>query len=96
VISNSKLRDNVESHFDGPVGTGNLLRRNCIGGGVRDLGSGGIVSPPIGFEAIGNVVSAPAFSSGLSFDYRLVPGSPCVAVFRGNPRRVPGPGRPPP
>jgi len=96
VISNSKLRDNVESHFDGPIGENNVLRRNCIGGGVRDTGLGGIIEPGLGFEAIDNVVAAPAFRSALSSDYRLVPGSPCTKVFRGDPRRVPGPGHPPP
>jgi hypothetical protein len=96
VISNSKLRDNVESHFDGPIGENNVIQRNCIGGGVRDSGLGGIITPELGFEAVDNVVSAPAFRSALSADYRLVPGSPCTQVFRGDPRRVPGPGRPAP
>ena len=41
VISNSRIRNNVEWHFDGPVGQGNVLRRNCIGGGPRDRGGPG-------------------------------------------------------
>jgi hypothetical protein len=45
VISNSRIRSNVEWHFDGPVGRDNLLRRNCIGGGIRDDGDGGIMKP---------------------------------------------------
>jgi hypothetical protein len=96
VISNSKLRNNVESHFDGPIGRGNVLRRNCIGGGVSDSGLGGIITPELGFEAVDNLTAAPAFRSALSADYRLVPGSPCTKVFRGNPKRVPGPGHAPP
>ncbi|MEA2419548.1 MAG: hypothetical protein QOE60_1754 [Thermoleophilaceae bacterium] len=96
VISNSTLRDNVEASFDGPLGSGNLLRRNCIGGGARDDGLGGIISPVFGFSAIDNLVAAPAFKGAGSSDYRLVAGSPCVRVFRGDPNRVPGPGLPPP
>jgi hypothetical protein len=96
VISNSNLRDNVESHFDGPIGSGNVIRRNCIGGGVRDQGLGGILSPALGFAALDNLVGPPAFRSAQLFDYRLLPGSPCASVFRGDPRRVPGPHRPPP
>ncbi len=96
VISNSRLRDNVESHFDGPVGTNNVIRRNCIGGGVRDSGAGGIITPEFGFDAINNLLGAPAFRGGEPFDYRLVPRSPCARVFKGDLERVPGPGRPPP
>jgi hypothetical protein len=96
VISNSRLRENVESHFDGPIGTGNVVRGNCIGGGVRDAGMGGILSPAVGFEAEGNLLAAPAFRDAASADYRLAPGSPCVRLFRGSPRGVPGPGLAPP
>jgi hypothetical protein len=94
VISNSMIRENVESHFDGPIGTGNVVRRNCIGGGVRDAGMGGILEPPVGFEAIDNVLEQPAFR-GLD-DYRLAAGSPCAEVFAGDPERVPGPRLRPP
>jgi hypothetical protein len=94
VISNSTLRDNIESNFDGPIGSDNLLRRNCIGGGARDDALGGIIDPVIGFEPIDNLVGAPSFRG--PGDYRLAPGSPCRQVFRGDPERVPGPGRPPP
>jgi len=96
VISNSRLRENVESHFEGPIGTGNVVRGNCIGGGVRDAGMGGILFPAVGFEAEANLLAAPAFRDAASADYRLVPGSPCVRLFRGSPRAVPGPGVAPP
>lgn len=89
VISNSRVRNNVEWHFDGPVGQGNVLRRNCIGGGVRDAGNGGILEPKIGFRAVANVVAEPAFRA--PGDYRLRPGSRCTRVFAGDPNRVPGP-----
>jgi parallel beta-helix repeat protein len=56
VITNSRKRYNVESHFErgGAIGEGNVVRDNCIFGGARDDGSGGI-APQIGFEATGNI-----------------------------------------
>ena len=61
MISNSRLRNNVEWHFEGPVGRGNVVRRNCIGGGARDDGSGGIMLPAIGFTLVDNLVAQPEF-----------------------------------
>ena len=89
VISNSRVRSNVEFHFDGPIGQGNVLRRNCVGGGVRDEGNGGILEPQIGFRALRNLVALPTFRG--PGDYRLARGSACRTVFRGDPDRVPGP-----
>jgi nitrous oxidase accessory protein NosD len=91
VISNSRVRNNVEWHFDGPVGQGNVLRGNCIGGGIRDVGNGGIMEPVIGFTAVDNVIAQPSFRA--PGDYRLAPGSPCTRVLAGDPSRVPGPPR---
>ena len=91
VISNSRIRNNVEWHFDGPVGQRNVLRRNCIGGGARDAGNGGILEPQIGFKALDNVVAEPEFRA--PGDYRLRPGSACARVLAGDPNRVPGPPR---
>ena len=44
VIANSKVRNNVESWFPrgNPIGRGNIVRNNCIKGGVYDRGNGGI------------------------------------------------------
>jgi hypothetical protein len=94
VISNSKLRENVESHFEGPTGSDNVVRANCIGGGIRDAGNGGIVDPPVGFELIENVVSPPSFRG--PGDYRLSPDTPCAFVYKGDPDLVPGPSHGPP
>jgi Right handed beta helix region len=95
VISNSKLRENVESHFEGPIGSDNVVRANCVGGGIRDVGTGGIIDPPVGFEPVENVVAIPAFRG--PGDYRLRPDTPCAFVFTGDPDVVPGPShRPPP
>lgn len=57
LITNSTIRNNVESHWPGPVGTGNIVRHNCIYGGARDQGNGGILSLTKGFEAIDNITS---------------------------------------
>jgi nitrous oxidase accessory protein NosD len=91
VISNSRLRNNVEWHFEGTVGTGNVVRRNCIGGGARDDGSGGIMLPAIGFTPVANLVAQPEFRA--PGDYRLKPGSACTRVLAGDPNRVAGPPR---
>ncbi len=91
VISNSRIRNNVEWHFEGTVGTGNVVRRNCIGGGARDNGSGGIMLPAIGFTLADNLVAQPEFRA--PGDYRLKPGSACARVLAGDPNRVAGPPR---
>ncbi len=87
VISNSRLRENVESHFDGPIGTGNVIRGNCIGGGVRDAGMGGILSPAVGFEAAANLLG------GAGLQGRGVGGLPAGAgqpLRQALPRLAPG------
>ena len=91
VISNSRVRFNVEANWERAIGTGNVVRRNCIGGGIRDAGSGGILEPEIGFEGIDNVVAQAQFRG--PGDLRLVPDTPCTAVFTGDPEHVPGPPR---
>jgi parallel beta-helix repeat protein len=57
VIINSRARDNVESHFErgGPIGENNIVRNNCIEGGVRDQGGSGGIAAQIGFQATDNV-----------------------------------------
>jgi parallel beta-helix repeat protein len=58
VIKNSVLRWNVEWHWQGKeVGSGNVVRRNCIFGGARDEGGGGIRAPYVGFVARDNRIS---------------------------------------
>jgi parallel beta-helix repeat protein len=69
VITNSRTRFNVESFFEpgGPIGQNNIVRENCIQGGVRDLDGLGGIAPQFGFEATGNVT---------------VPGRACRALLR--------------
>ena len=58
IIKDSVLRWNVDWHWQGKeVGSGNVVRRNCIFGGARDEGGGGIRAPYVGFVARDNRVS---------------------------------------
>jgi parallel beta-helix repeat protein len=93
VITNSKLRYNVESHYsDGvPPGEDNVVTRNCVKGGARDDGNGGIDPSYEGFTAIANATStAPAFADRAAGDYRLAAGTTCAALVPDS-SSVPGP-----
>ena len=93
VISNSKLRYNVESYYDDgtPPGQNNLVTRNCVNGGTRDEGNGGIDAPATGFTATGNITkAAPVFNDRTAGDYRLAAGNPCRSVL-AEADSVPGP-----
>jgi hypothetical protein len=92
VISNSKIRYNVESHYDAgvPFGEGNVVAGNCIAGGVRDTGKGGIDPSPYGFISIGNQTakSSVAFVNSSAGDYRLAGGA---CSFAPEASAAPGP-----
>jgi parallel beta-helix repeat protein len=93
VISNSKLRYNVESYYDDgtPPGQNNLVTRNCVNGGSRDGGNGGIDAPATGFTVTGNLTkTAPTFANRAAGDYRLTPGNACRSVL-AEADSVPGP-----
>ncbi|MFL5869389.1 MAG: right-handed parallel beta-helix repeat-containing protein [Thermoleophilaceae bacterium] len=95
VISNSVERYNVENYFPGPTGHGNVLRSNCVGGGVRDSGNGGIQVPHAGFDATGNVIAAARFPARVSGNFQLSRGSPCGGVLP-RAKMTPGVGTPAP
>lgn len=86
IITNANQRNNIESWYpDGnPVGTGNVVRDNCIGGGGRDNGNGGI-SEEWGFKvADNNVVGKnPRFLDRTAKDFRLDSDSPCGGFANG-------------
>jgi hypothetical protein len=100
LITNSRVRYNVESHWDGGlVGIGNVVRRNCIHGGARHPDRHGL-APDSGFHAIDNVLADPLYEDRAAGDYRVRPGSPCrrlaldagVGAPGGSPAAAVGPG----
>ena len=73
VISNSKIRWNVESYWgSSAVGTGNTLHDNCVWNGT----SGNIQSPQ-GFTATANKLVDPLFANRALKDFTLLAASPC-------------------
>jgi hypothetical protein len=93
VITGSTVRHNVESYYPpgGPIGYGNVVRRNCLAGGVRAAAGGGGISPPIGFISLDNLLASPRFRSRARRDYRLVGRGQCANAFAGDPGARPGP-----
>jgi hypothetical protein len=84
VIANATASHNVESYYPSgtPVGRGNMVRGNCLFGGARNPGEGGVQSPQVGFVAVGNRVSDPAYVDRAAGDFRLRGDSPCQGVLR--------------
>ena len=75
VITHSNLRYNVQSHWQGPTGVGNVARENCVYGGARPA-NGGIETPHDGFVARGNRTRDPGFAPDAG-DFRLPVASMC-------------------
>jgi hypothetical protein len=63
----------ITSYWEGPVGTGNVARRNCVWGARGDN-----ISAERGFAAVANRVAEPLFASRGGRDYRLEAGSSCL------------------
>ena len=74
VITSARTH-NVESWWGGTVGSGNVARSNCLWAGAQ-----GDIGPQVSFSAIGNTIANPLFLERAARDYRLAPGSPCLAV----------------
>jgi len=92
VITDSRIRYNIESHWQGPTGTGNVARRNCVRI-RRDRYSG---SPPLsgiqpdasGFRASRNRVAVPRYVRPAAGNFELRPRSKCSRVtFAADGRR---------
>ena len=78
VITNSKLRHDVESWYPDIVGRGNVVRNNCIHGGAQGaLGSG------YGFDIQTNLQVDPQYVDGGAKDFRLAAASPCAGILAG-------------
>ena len=92
VISNSRLRNNVEWHFDGPVGHGqrgapqlHRRRRRATPATAASW------SPRSASRRSTTSSAQPEFRA--PGDYRLRPGSPCTRVFAGDLEHGAGPPR---
>ena len=88
VISNSTRYWNVQSYWPGPVGSGNVVARNCVHGGNPDSHyneNGGISDGP-GFSAVGNRIASPAYVNRNAKDFRLRKDSQCRGALGPNPR----------
>jgi hypothetical protein len=87
VISNATTRHNVESYYgtDGPVGRGNVVRRNCLYGGASSPETGGLQQDRRGFAAYANLVADPMFADRSDKDFRLSEASACRVLFLGLP-----------
>jgi parallel beta-helix repeat protein len=92
VITNSRVRNNVESWYPpgNPIGRNNLVRDNCVRGGARDQGNGGIAGE-WGFKVVQTVRAKPVFASRSREDFRLETGNPCRDVLAAYRATVPGP-----
>ena len=94
VITNSKIRDNVESSWGGAPGSGNIARDNCVGGGAYDEGDGGILqSYPggLGFKALDNIVHVPKFVNADGGDFTIPADDPCAEILAGVPAETVAP-----
>jgi parallel beta-helix repeat protein len=84
VIANSTRWWNVQTYWPGgTVGSGNLVRRNCVHGSNRDdyyNQRGGVSNGP-GFAADGNLVAAPDYVNREAKDFRLRQDSECRKVL---------------
>jgi Right handed beta helix region len=79
LITNSQVRYNVESYYPSgnPIGTGNVVRNNCIWGGEE----GNFEGP--GYSATGNIIANPLYVDRASGNFALQGGSPCADVLSG-------------
>ena len=98
VISNSRVRYNVESYYEPGTAPGerNVVTRNCLFGSSRNPAGGGVQENQVGFVAAGNVVGDPSYVDRENGDFRLGPDSGCHALIVDAPAAAPPPGRPAP
>jgi hypothetical protein len=78
VISNSRVRWNVDSHWEGGlVGSGNVVRDNCVWPSNHDSfynQNGGVLPSSqgaMGFRTLANLTARPLFAAPSRLDFRL-------------------------
>ncbi|HEU4803776.1 MAG TPA: right-handed parallel beta-helix repeat-containing protein [Solirubrobacterales bacterium] len=89
VITNSNQRFNIQAHWQGPTGSGNVARDNCVWTGQKGYYSGspagsGIQKTMTGAQSAGNVVANPGYADRGAGDYAFSAGSPCAKVLSGS------------
>ena len=84
VITDARETQLVQSYWEGPVGRGNVARRNCFGHAPHGATSGDA------FRLEENVTASPLYIAPSRGDFRLGEGTGCSAVI-GSP---PAPGAP--
>ena len=78
VITNSRIRHDVESWFPDIVGSGNKVRNNCVFGAKQSP-----FGTEYGFEIEANLTVNPQYVDRGAKDFTLKAGSPCLAVLDG-------------
>ena len=75
LITNSTIRFNIESHWQGPTGTGNVARDNCVWtastGYQGEPPGSGIEASMRGVEATDNIVAEPEYGDAGNGDLRI-------------------------
>jgi parallel beta-helix repeat protein len=79
IVSNSKLRWNVEAYWEGPAGMLNLTASNCLWASNSQsyYNARGGVSDDSGFTPVANHVDDPKYVNRSGKDFRLQSNSPC-------------------
>ena len=79
IVSNSRLRWNIEAFWEGDAGLVNLAAANCLWATNPDpfYNSAGGVSGDPGFIPLANTVADPRYRNRGAKDFRLQPDSPC-------------------
>jgi hypothetical protein len=67
---------NIDTSWDGSLGSGNIARSNCLWAGRQ----GNINTAGGGFTSINNTTTDPLFLNKTNHDYRLQPTSPCLPI----------------
>jgi parallel beta-helix repeat protein len=78
VITNSKLRHDVETYYPENPGHGNVVRNNCVFGGNQ-----GEIADQSGYDVFANLKVDPQYVDRGGKDFRLKDGSPCADVLGG-------------
>ena len=90
IFSNNSMRNNLESWWGGPTGTGNLVSSNCFWNGhPRDIDdSAG------GFVHVQDRIADPLYVDRLHKNFTLQPKSPCAGMGPASPPAEAGPPAP--